>query len=83
MRDPEDPWQDEIAMATPVPQIGPTHAQLRRQAIDTCPHCDTDGYRGTQVCNHQPENPAQTAARHIAQIRAQMGWQPPTTKETP
>lgn len=74
MRDPEDPWQDELAAATPTPQIGPTAAQLRRQAIDNCHRCDPDGYHDGRVCRHTDQNPAETAARHMAQIRAQMGW---------
>ena len=86
MRDPSDPWQDEIAAATPVPQIGPTEHELRRQAINNCPRCDPDGYRlpdCTSVCDHRPDDPAETAQRHTAQIRAQMGWTEPTTEETP
>jgi hypothetical protein len=86
MRDPHDPWQDELADAAPTPQLTPTETELRRAAINDCPHCDPDGYRGTTVCDHRNENPAQTAARHLAHIRAQMGWNTPagtTTPDTP
>lgn len=68
MRDPEDPWQDERAMATPTPTIGPTQAELRQRAITNCTLCDTDGYRGTTVCDHQDHRPA--ATRGMAKIRA-------------
>ena len=82
MRDPENPWQDELAAATPTPQIGPTEHELRRQAINACTHCDPDGYRDRTVCDHRPDDPAETARRHTAHIRRQMGWTP-TTEETP
>lgn len=75
MRDPHDPWQDELTASVPVPQLTPTETELRRKAITDCPRCDPDGYTGTTVCNHAPEDPAQTAQRHIARIRAEMGWE--------
>lgn len=72
MRDPHDPWQDELAATTPVPHLGPTDAELRATAISQCDLCDPDGYRGTHVCDHQDHTA--TAKRGIAAIRAQMGW---------
>lgn len=84
MRDPHDPWQDELTAATPTPQLTPTETELRRTAINNCPHCDPDGYRGRQVCDHRPDDPAETAARHSAAIRRQMGWDRDETRdETP
>lgn len=86
MRDPEDPWQDELAAATPTPQIGPTQHELKRQAIDACHRCDPTGYRlpdAAIVCDHTDQDPAETARRRSAEIRAQMGWEPPAGVTTP
>lgn len=43
-------------------------AAARRTAIDACTLCDPDGYRGTQVCDHDPETDDRRA-RGMAQIR--------------
>lgn len=51
---------------------GPTPTELRIQAIQNCELCDDEGYRGSAVCDHIDRT--DTAARGIAQIRAQMGW---------
>ncbi|WP_131827654.1 hypothetical protein [Mycolicibacterium fortuitum] len=78
MRDPSDPYADE-RQAT-----GPTAHELweaqqarqaranRAQAIRDCQLCDSDGYRGTRVCDHQDHTPA--AKRGMDEIRAKMGW---------
>lgn len=44
-------------------------AQLRRRDIDRCQLCDEAGYRGTRLCDHDPEGPERAAAR-AAQVRA-------------
>lgn len=83
MRDPADPWADEIAAATPTPSLTPSQAELQQRAIDACARCDRDGYRGTTVCDHQP-NHAQAATRGMNHLRDVMGWtKPTTTEETP
>lgn len=85
MRDPSDPYADE-RQAT-----GPSPAQLweaqqarqaranRAQAITDCQLCDSDGYRGTRVCDHQDHTPA--AKRGMDEIRAKMGWPATGTPE--
>lgn len=82
MRDPSDPYMDERAARTPVPHIGPTRAELRQQAIDTCRLCDQDGYAGPTVCNHRPDS-QQIAARGMAAVRAAMGWTDKTAHTSP
>ena len=47
-------------------------AILAAAAIARCHLCDTDGYRGTSVCDHIDHRPA--AARGMAKVRAAMGW---------
>lgn len=79
MRDPYEPFQDELAAATPTPQLTPTDHELRQTAIRNCRLCDTDGYRGTTVCNHQDH--ANAAARGMNTIRQAMGWTKTTTTE--
>ncbi|MFA5712284.1 hypothetical protein [Mycolicibacterium sp.] len=87
MRDPSDPYADERHANGPTPDQLWAAEQRRRehtnraQAIHECTLCDPDGYRGTTVCNHQDHT--QTAKRHMAQIRAQMGWPAPTTPDHP
>jgi len=51
-------------------------AHLQQQQIDDCPQCDHNGYRGLRICDHL--NHADIAKTHLAQIRAEMGWEPPT-----
>ncbi|NOR03673.1 hypothetical protein HGK72_26845 [Mycolicibacterium fortuitum] len=78
MRDPNDPYADERQAA------GPTAHELweaqqarearanRAAAIQACTLCDSDGYRGTRVCDHQDHTRA--AKRGMDEIRAKMGW---------
>lgn len=51
--------------------------QNRAHAIANCHLCDTDGYRGTQPCDHTDHT--QAAQRGINLIRTTMGWNPPQT----
>jgi hypothetical protein len=43
--------------------------------IDGCNLCDTDGYRGTTVCDHTDHT--QAATRGMALVRHTMGWKQP------
>ncbi|WP_166905942.1 hypothetical protein [Mycobacterium sp. DL440] len=87
MRDPSDPYADERAAAGPSPaelweaQQARDARTNRAAAIQACEMCDPDGYRGTQVCDHQDHT--ETARRGIAQIRAKMGWPATATPEPP
>ncbi|AER47731.1 hypothetical protein DORI_82 [Mycobacterium phage Dori] len=78
MRDPHDPHADERQAAGPRPdELWAEHQtrlarEHRAQAIANCHLCDTDGYRGTTVCNHTDN--AATAHRGMNQIRQTMGW---------
>lgn len=87
MRDPHDPYADERQATGPSPdelwaaEQRRRHHENRAQAITDCGLCDTDGYRGTQVCDHQDHT--ESAARGIAAIRAQMGWPTTGTPPTP
>lgn len=87
MRDPYDPHADERQADGPTPaelweaQQAHTARANRAQAIADCQLCDPDGYRGTQVCDHQDHT--ESARRGMDEIRAQMGWPATTTPEHP
>ena len=50
-------------------------AEIGRLAgIRRCGLCDSDGYRGGQVCDHVDHTEA--AKRGMAMVRAAMGWKP-------
>jgi hypothetical protein len=53
----------------------PDDAELRAQAIAQCRLCDTDGYRGSSVCDHNPDQAA-INARGIAACRAALTKEP-------
>ncbi|WP_070924669.1 hypothetical protein [Mycobacteroides chelonae] len=77
MRDPNDPWADERAMAQP----DPTEAQAL-DAIRRCTYCDHEGIQPNGLtCRHIDH--AAAARKGLAQIRAQMGWNHPTGTTTP
>lgn len=44
-------------------------AEVRARAIARCDLCDDDGYRGTRLCDHDPDGQARTA-RGSAAVRA-------------
>lgn len=46
-------------------------ADLRALAIDNCDSCDEDGYRGSSLCDHDPDGAAR-AARGMALVRASL-----------
>ncbi|AVP42296.1 hypothetical protein SEA_FENRY_70 [Gordonia phage Fenry] len=46
-------------------------AEAARAAIDDCGICDENGYRGTRLCDHDPETAAR-AARGMALVREQL-----------
>jgi hypothetical protein len=48
---------------------------LQGAAIAQCTLCDTDGYRGTTVCDHTDHT--QAAHRGMNLIRQTMGWKTP------
>lgn len=78
----ETPDETPATDATPDPDTDPwAEAHARQHAIDNCNLCNTDGYRGTTVCDHTDHT--QAAKRGIAHIRAIMGWQPPPPHHTP
>lgn len=77
------PDPDEEPQPPPAPNHQAAAAQ-RLAAIHACHMCDTDGYRGTQVCDHTDHTDhAAAAQRGIALIRTQMGWQTTKTQSQP
>ncbi len=44
------------------------------KAIAHCALCDSEGYRGGQVCDH--EDHTEAAKRGMAMVRKVMGWKP-------
>ena len=44
------------------------------RAVQECELCNSDGYRGSTVCDHIDH--AQAAKRGMAMVRAAMGWKP-------
>ncbi|MEY1677269.1 hypothetical protein AB4Z55_24145 [Gordonia sp. ABKF26] len=48
-----------------------TAAELRAAEIANCDLCDSNGYRGNRVCDHDPETAAR-AARGMALVREQL-----------
>lgn len=47
---------------------------LTAAAIARCPLCDSDGYRGTQVCDHRShENVGRAQRDHIRKMLAKKG----------
>lgn len=55
-------------------------AEDRARAIANCSLCDTDGYRDTALCDHDPDT-ADRARRGMAAVRAAMAGR--TTEHTP
>nr|WP_046285124.1 hypothetical protein [Mycobacterium sp. UM_NZ2] len=75
MRDPSDPYADEIASALPNPPPKLSERSHRDPAeIADCTLCDDDGYRGSQICHHHDYAPA--ARRGIAACQAARNHQP-------
>jgi len=75
---------DERALATPDPEpkTDPTPEHRRPDAIQACQLCGPDGIAPNGFpCHHT--NHAETARRHIAAIRAEMGWPATGTPDTP
>lgn len=66
-------WDAEQARARVEADRSERHAlaELARDAIDACDLCDDNGYRGSRVCNHDPDTEAR-AARGLALVRAQL-----------
>lgn len=52
-----------------------TIAATKRAAIDNCPDCNTDGYRGALVCDHDPDTDNRRT-RGMAKIRAALEKDP-------
>ena len=50
------------------------HAIAAARAVRECELCNSDGYRGSTVCDHIDH--AQAAKRGMAMVRAAMGWKP-------
>lgn len=55
---------------------------LTRREIDACNLCDTDGYRGVQVCDHNPDQ-AEINRRGAERVRAQLAKSQEPECETP
>ncbi|AXH50532.1 helix-turn-helix DNA-binding domain protein [Gordonia phage Ruthy] len=66
-------WDAEQARARVEAQRSERHAlaELARDAIAACTLCDDSGYRGSRVCNHDPDTEAR-AARGLALVRQQL-----------
>ncbi|QIN93655.1 hypothetical protein SEA_DUMPSTERDUDE_67 [Gordonia phage DumpsterDude] len=69
-----DAWDAEQARARVEAERSERHAlaELAREAIAACTLCDDSGYRGSRVCNHDPDTEAR-AARGLALVRQQLG----------
>lgn len=81
MRDPSDPYADEIADSLPDPPPRGEKSSHRDPAeISACDLCDDDGYRGSQICHHIDH--AAAARRGIAACQAALNQQPNDRKES-
>ena len=52
---------------------GDPRRAIRAAEVANCRLCDTDGYRGSNVCDHIDHSTA--AKRGMAMIRETMGWE--------
>lgn len=72
-RKAHEKWADRERRRTATAQseAARTAAELRAAEIANCDLCDSNGYRGNRVCDHDPDTAAR-AARGMALVREQL-----------